>query len=118
LVGAQPFRRPPHTGFFSAQYTTTRFTVALKGALASRSDDSTFLSYSDFNGGNTLLLPNHNLDFGYAKLDLGGMYSVSRHVTVFTQLDNLLSQQHIGPIGFPALPFTIRGGLKLRIGGE
>jgi vitamin B12 transporter len=118
LVGAQPFRRPPHTGFFSAQYTTTRFTVALKGALASRSDDSTFLSYSDFNGGNTLLLPNHNLDFGYAKLDLGGMYSVSRHVTMFTQLDNLLSQQHIGPIGFPALPFTIRGGLKLRIGGE
>jgi iron complex outermembrane receptor protein/vitamin B12 transporter len=39
-------------------------------------------------------------------------------VTVFTELDNLLSQQHIGPIGYPALPFTVRAGLKIRIGGD
>jgi vitamin B12 transporter len=118
LVGARPFRRPPHVGFFSAQYTTTKFNVALKGAMASRSDDSTFLSYSDFNGDNTLLLPNRDLDFGYTKIDLGGSYVATRHITVFTQLDNLLGQQHIGPIGYPGLPFTIRGGLKIRMGGS
>ena len=44
-------------------------------------------------------------------------YAVKSQVTVFTQLDNLLSQQHIGPIGYPALPFTVRAGLKMRIGG-
>jgi iron complex outermembrane receptor protein/vitamin B12 transporter len=118
LVGQRPFRRPPQTGFFSAQYTSDRFSAALKGAFASRADDSTFLSYSDFNGGNTLLLPNRNLDFGYAKLDAYGTYSVTKHVTVFADLGNLLSQQHIGPIGYPSLPFTFRTGIKVRLGGE
>jgi len=65
-----------------------------------------------------LLLPNRNLDFGYAKLDAYGTYAASHHVTVFAELGNLLSQQHIGPIGYPSLPFTFRTGLKVRIGGD
>lgn len=111
LAGQRPFRRPPNTGFFAIQYTGTRFTAAFKGAMSGKSDDSTFLTQN-------LLLPNRNLDHGFAKLDLGFTYSATRHIAVFTQLDNLLSQQHIGPIGYPGLPFTIRAGLKLRIGAE
>ena len=118
LVGSRPFRRPPDTAFFAADYTVTRFSVAFKGALASRSDDSTFQLGSDLQHGNTLLLPNRNLDFGYAKLDLRGLFAVTNRFTAFTQLDNLLSQQHIGPIGYPGLPFTIRAGLKIRLGGN
>lgn len=118
LVGARPFRRPAHTGFFSAQYATTSFTAALKGAFAGHADDSTFLSYSDVNGGNTLLLPNHNLDFGYAKLDAYGTFAATHRITVFADLGNLLSQRHIAPIGYPSLPFTFRTGLKLRLGGD
>ena len=64
------------------------------------------------------MLPNRDLDFGYAKLDADAMYTVKRRITVFTELDNLLGQQHIGPIGYPALPFTVRAGLKIRIGGD
>ena len=118
LIGARPFRRPPHTGFFAVQYTDRHFAAGINGALASRSDDSTFLSFSDFNGGNTLLLPNRDLDFAYAKLDADASFVVTHRVTVYTQLDNLLSEQHIGPIGYPALPFAIRGGVKIRFGGE
>ncbi len=118
LVGARPFRRPPNTGFFAAQYTTNRFSAALKGAFSGRSDDSTFLSYSDVNGDNTLLLPNRNLDFGYAKLDAYTTFNATRHIAVFAELNNLLSQQHIAPIGYPSLPFTFRTGLKLRLGGN
>jgi iron complex outermembrane receptor protein/vitamin B12 transporter len=118
LIGARPFRRPPHTGFFAVQYTGRKLGAALKGALASRSDDSTFLDGFDPNFGNSLVLPNRDLDFGYAKLDANLTYVVKRRFTIFTELDNLLSQQHIGPIGYPALPFTVRAGLKLRIGGE
>ncbi len=118
LIGARPFRRPPHTGFFAVQYTGTKFGAAFKGALASRSDDSTFLDGFDPDFGNSLILPNRNLDFGYAKLDANFTYAVKRHVTMFSELDNLLSQQHIGPIGYPGLPFTVRAGLKVRIGGE
>jgi len=118
LVGARPFRRPLHSGFFVAEYTGGKLTAALRGALAGRSDDSTFLDGFDPNFGNTLLLPNRNLDFGYAKLDANVMYAVRPRIRVFTELDNLLNQQHIGPIGYPALPFVMRVGLKVRIGGE
>lgn len=118
LIGARPFRRPPHTGFFAVQYTGNRLIAALKGSFASRADDSTFLDGYDPNLGNSLVLPNRDLDFGYVKLDANLMYTVKRRVTAFTELDNLLSQQHIGPIGYPALPFAVRAGLKLRIGGD
>lgn len=117
LVGQRVFRRPPQTGYFAAQYTGSAFGVAFKGSMASKSDDSTFLSFEDLNGGNSLLLPNRNLDFGYVKLDLGFTYAVSHQVTVFAQTENLLNDQHIGPIGYPGLPLTARGGLKVRLGG-
>jgi vitamin B12 transporter len=118
LVGSRPFRRPPSTGFFAAEYISNRFSAAIKGAFSSRSDDSTFQLNNDRNGGNTLLLPNLNLDYGYAKLDLYAVFTATSHITLFTQLDNLLGQQHIGPIGYPGLPFTIRAGMKIRIGGN
>jgi iron complex outermembrane receptor protein/vitamin B12 transporter len=118
LVGARPFRRPPHTGFFAVQYTGMKLSAAFKGALASRSDDSTFLDGFDMNFGNSLVLPNRDLDFGYAKLDANFVYAVKARISVFSELDNLLGQQHIGPIGYPALPFTVRAGLKVRVGGD
>jgi vitamin B12 transporter len=118
LVGSRPFRRPPSSGFFAVEYVANKFSAAIKGALASRSDDSTFQLNNDRNGGNTLLLPNRDLDFGYAKLDFNMLFNATRHVTVFTQLDNLLGQQHIGPIGYPGLPFAFRAGAKIRIGGN
>jgi iron complex outermembrane receptor protein/vitamin B12 transporter len=118
LVGARPFRRAPHTGYFNAQYTRTRLAFSLMGAMASRSDDSTFLEFEDAEGGNTLLLPNRNLDFGYVKLDLGFTYALKHGFTYFAQMDNLMNNQHIGPIGYPGLPFTFQTGLKLRLGSR
>jgi len=118
LIGARVFRRPPHTGFLTAGYTRTRFSVLFQGAFASRSDDSTFLDGLDPNFGNSLLLPNRDLDFAYAKLDLGGTFRLQRNIAVFAQINNLLNDQHIGPIGYPSLPLTVRAGLKLRLGGD
>jgi vitamin B12 transporter len=111
LAGQRPFQRPPNTGYFAIQYTGKRLTTAFKGAMSGKSDDSTYLVPS-------LLLPNRNLDHGYAQLDLALTYAATRHITVFTQLDNLLNQQHTGPMGYPGLPFTVRAGLKLCLGSE
>ncbi|MBV8672833.1 MAG: TonB-dependent receptor, partial [Acidobacteriaceae bacterium] len=116
LVGARPFRRPPHMGFAGVTYTGKRLTVVATGAFASRSDDSTYLGGSDLNFGNSLLLPNRDLDHGYAKLDLAGSAPIRKWLTVYAQLDNILSQQHISPIGYPSLPFNIRAGLRFTIG--
>ncbi len=116
LVGAHPFRRPPHTGFFTASYAHKNLTGAFTAAFASRSDDSTYLEYADANGGNSLLLPNRNLDHGYAKLDLGASYQLLSWLGIYGQAENLLNQQTIAPIGYPSLPFTVRGGLRIEWG--
>ena len=116
LRGARPFRRPPHTGFITATYTGKHWTVVGNAAFSSRSDDSTFLGYSDANFGNSLLLPNRNLDYGYAKLDVGAVYQLTPWIAIYTQLENGTSNQHIGPIGYPSLPFNYRTGLRFALG--
>jgi iron complex outermembrane receptor protein/vitamin B12 transporter len=116
LKGARPFRRPPNTGFFTATYAVPKFVVQFSSAFVSRSDDSTYLEFADINGGNSLLLPNRNLDFGYAKLDLGGSYQLFSWLSAYGQAENLTNDQHIAPIGYPSLPFNFRAGLKLQLG--
>ena len=116
LQGARPFRRAPHTGFFTATYAAGKITGLLNAAFASRSDDSDFLAYDDLNGLNSLLLPNRNLDYGYAKLDLGGSYQLLPWLGIYGQAENLTNNQHIAPIGYPSLPFAVRAGLRLQWG--
>lgn len=114
LVGARPFRRPPHSGFFSGAYAEKKFTAELTAAFSSRSDDSTYLL--DANYGGSMLLPNRNLDFGFAKIDLGGSYMLLPWMSIYGQAENLLSQQHIAPIGYPSLPMNFRTGLRFELG--
>ena len=115
-VGARPFQRPPHTGFAAVSYNGEQYSVGFTAAFASRSDDSTFLGGRDLVEGNSLLLPNRDLDFSYAKLDLGGSYQFLSWVAAYAQLDNLTSNKRIAPIGYPSLPFTFRVGLRFAIG--
>jgi iron complex outermembrane receptor protein/vitamin B12 transporter len=116
LKGARPFRRPPHTGFFTASYTARKFAVQFASAFVSRSDDSTYLYYADAYGGNSLLLPNRNLDHGFAKLDLGGTYQFLTWLSLYGQAENLTNNQHMAPIGYPSLPMNVRVGLKMQLG--
>jgi iron complex outermembrane receptor protein/vitamin B12 transporter len=61
-------------------------------------------------------LPNRNLDFGYAKLDLGASYQLLPWLSIYGRAENLMDQQHIAPVGFPTLPISIRGGLRIQWG--
>jgi iron complex outermembrane receptor protein/vitamin B12 transporter len=118
LVGARPFRRPPHTGFFAATYAHSWLSVLFNSAFASRSDDSDFLAGEDINFGNSLLLPNRNLDHGYAKLDFGGSIRLRDWVGFYAMAENLTNNQHIAPIGYISLPTSVRLGLKFQWGKE
>ncbi len=64
----------------------------------------------------SLLLPNRNLDYGYAKLDLGASYKLLSWLGIYAQAENLTDNQHIAPIGYPSLPITIRTGLRVDLG--
>ena len=58
-------------------------------------------------------MPNRNLDWGYAKLDLGGSFKLLDWLNIYAQAENLTDNQHIAPIGYPSLPITLRTGLRL-----
>jgi vitamin B12 transporter len=116
LVGARPFRRAPQSGYFGITYTHSKWYGAFTGTLVGRRDDSDYLT--DANFGNTLLLPNRNLDGAYQRLELGGGYQFTRSFTAYTDMQNLLNEHYSEAFGYPALPFTIRAGIKLSIGGE
>ena len=65
-----------------------------------------------------MLLPNRNLAFGYTKLDVNASYQLRPSIAVFSQVENVLNNQHIGAFGYPGLPLTVRGGLKFRFPAE
>lgn len=116
LIGARPFRIAPHTGYFETGYTRDRFSTSLRGTLVGSRDDSDFLTNS--NGGNTLLLPNRNLDDAYQRLDLVSSYQASRCVSIDASFQNILNEHYSEAFGYPSLPFTFRAGIKLNFGGE
>ncbi len=116
LVGARPFRVAPHSGYFGLNYTRSKFYSSLTGTLVGRRDDSDFLFDPDY--GPTMLLPNRNLDGAYQRIDLRGGYQITSRLTVYTNIQNLLSEHYVETIGFPALPFNFRSGIKITFGGE
>ena len=114
LNGARPFRRAPHTGYFALSYTRARLATQLSGSLVGPRDDSTFLLDKDF--GATLLLPNRNLDGGYQRLALSSEFRISDHLTTYADVQNLLNEHFYEAFGYPALPFNVRGGLRVTLG--
>lgn len=116
LVGQRPFRRAAHSGFFTAIYARPHWYLQMTGTFVGRRDDSTFLT--DANGGTTLLLPNKNLDPAYQDLGLTANYRVTRKLSMYTVMDNLLSQHYQQVLGYPSLPFSFRSGLQYKWGGD
>jgi iron complex outermembrane receptor protein/vitamin B12 transporter len=116
LIGERPFRRPAHTGNMMVSYTRGKGAITLSGYFVGKSDDSTFLSDASF--GNTMLLPNQNLNFGYAKMDLSGSYQIHPRVRWHTTIENLLNRDYQPVFGFPALPITFRAGISAVLQGS
>jgi iron complex outermembrane receptor protein/vitamin B12 transporter len=116
LVGDRPFRRAPHSGSFLIGYGRPKFTLTLTGSLVGRRDDSTHATDGFF--GNTLQLPNRNLDAAYQKVDLTGSYRINSALELYTSLENILNERYDAVFGFPSLPFTFRTGITLALGGE
>jgi iron complex outermembrane receptor protein/vitamin B12 transporter len=116
LVGERPFRRPAHSGTLFVGYTTGPIDLALSGYFVGARDDSTFLSDGYF--GNSMLLPNQDLDPAYQKIDLSASYRLHPRLRVYMTLDNLLNQDYSASYGFPSLPATIRVGASVGLGGD
>ena len=91
--------------------------ATVSGDFSGKSDESTFLSDASF--GNSLLLPNKDLNGGYQKVDLSGSYRLARsRVKLYFSAENVLDRHYTPTFGFPALPRTIRVGVTGTIGGD
>ena len=77
---------------------------------------STFLSDGFF--GNSLLLPNHDLDAAYQKLDLSASYQLNPKLRAYLSVENLLDRMYEAAFGYPALPLMARAGVRLTLGGR
>jgi len=118
LKGQRPFRRPANTGNLLVSYSQGPATVALSGYFAGKSNDSTFLGGSDINFGNSLLLPNENLNPGYQKIDLSASYLFHRSLKGYATIENLLDQHYEPTFGYPGLPLNVRAGVTISLGGR
>jgi iron complex outermembrane receptor protein/vitamin B12 transporter len=116
LVGARPFRRPANSGSMALIYSDRRAQVALAGYFFGKQDDSTFLS--DPNFGNSMLLPNKDLDAGYQKFDISGAYAIHPRLRWYLTLENAFDRTFHAAGGFPALPRAARMGLTVTVGGR
>ena len=102
-------------GSLHAALVASRAQVSVMGNFVGRRDGSTFLS--DAFGGNSLLLPNHDLAAGYQKVDVSGGYRLHRRLRLYAAIENALNQHYEAELGFPALPATVRAGVALTLGG-
>ena len=116
LVGSRPFGMAPHSGGVYVAYERRQAGAELSGYFVTRQDDSTFLSDAFF--GTSLLLPNHDVNGGYQKIDLSGRYTINPAVTLFSSIENLLNQRYTAAFGFPSLPLAFRAGIKFRVGRD
>ncbi len=116
LVGAAPFRHPSNVGSLLVTVVKGPAQVALAGYFAGKSDDSTFLSDGYF--GNSMLLPNHDLDAAYQKIDLSVSYRIVPRVRWYLSIQNLLNQAYDAAFGFPALTRGARTGITVTLGGR
>jgi iron complex outermembrane receptor protein/vitamin B12 transporter len=116
LVGARPFRRPANGGSLMVLYTPGRAEMAVTADFVGKRDDSTFLTDTSF--GNTMLLPNGDLDAAYQKVDVSGSYALHRRLRLYVVVSNLLNQQYDAVFGYPSLPIAARAGVRVRLGGE
>jgi iron complex outermembrane receptor protein/vitamin B12 transporter len=116
LIGARPFRRPTHSGNLMAKYADGPLQLMVAGYFSGKQDDSTFLSDGYF--GYSMLLPNHNLDAGFQKIDLSGSYVIHPRARWYVSIENLLNQDYDAASGFPGLPLTLRTGITFTLGGD
>jgi vitamin B12 transporter len=105
-VGRPLLRRPKHSGMTRLTYSGARWGANLGGSFVGPRLDSDFLG----------LGVNHTA--GYARVDLGGWYAVTRRVTAYMNVENALNRKYEEVAGYPALRANFRAGMRFRLGGE
>jgi outer membrane receptor protein involved in Fe transport len=102
-------RRPKQAGTLLVTYTRPRFGATVGTVAVGRRPDSDFLFG---------LIPPIYYAAGYARVDLGGWYNMTRHITMYANMNNAFNNHFSEVLGYPALKANFRAGLRFTLGGE
>jgi vitamin B12 transporter len=108
-VGAPLLRRPKQAGTAMFTYVRPRFGATIGAVAVGRRPDSDFLFG---------FIPPIYYAAGYARVDLGGWYNLTPHITAYANVGNALNDHYNEVLGYPALKANFRAGLRFRLGGE
>ena len=116
LVGARPFRIAPNTGFAGVDWNAGRWFVSAMGTFVSRRDDSTFLTDTELREHAAAAQPQPRswLSESRPLRQLPDQQAPCRLYLAAERFEPEYQEVY----GYPALPFTIRGGIKFTFGGE
>ena len=104
-AGEPLLRRPKNQGSLGAELTFPRWSAGATLVLVGERADSDFAAIG--------LTSNP----GYARLDARLRVRLVGALEAFVVADNLLDEKYQEALGYPALGRSIRGGLRLRVGG-
>jgi len=107
-TGRPLLRRPKHSGNVLLNYSAHRWGGEIGATFMSPRVDSDFLG----------LLPPVTHSAGYGRVDLGGWYTLTSHMTAYLNIGNLFDRRYEEAAGYPALGFNFRAGMRFRLGGE
>ena len=108
-AGMPLLRVPKQLGNFTLTYSGSRWGGSLEGVAVGRRPDSDFLFGE---------IPPVNYAAGYTRFDASGYYTIDRHLTAYVNLQNLLNHYYNEVVGYPALGFSFRAGLRVRFGKD
>jgi outer membrane cobalamin receptor len=106
IAGNHLFRRPVNSGsiVLNAMWRRAEFNVV--GYITGQRTDSDFLGLG------------FTRNPGYSRFDVAASYRLDRHASLFVRAGNVLNRQYQDALGYPALGREVRGGVKLKIGGN
>jgi outer membrane receptor protein involved in Fe transport len=107
-TGRPLLRRPKHSGNVLLNYSARRWGAEIGGTFMGPRVDSDFLG----------LLPPVTHTAGYGRVDTGGWYALTSHMTAYLNIGNLFDRRYEEAAGYPALGFNFRAGMRFRVGGE
>ena len=117
LVGARPFRRPPHSGSLMVAYSKGPADVAVSAFFSGKRDGSTFLDDEFF--GYSLLLPEQGSRSRLTRRSISAPATGRiKRLRAFVSIENLFDKDYDASFGFPALGLTARAGVTVSLGGD
>jgi vitamin B12 transporter len=111
-VGLPLLRRPRHSGSLEVSWIAERFDLTLDGSFVGKRRDFDPVTFAKFD-----LAGRAIFNDGYAKLNAAGSYHITRLVTAFARMENLLNQDYEEILGYSAYRLNFSAGLRIRIGG-